>query len=149
MEQLIDYCLNHKNIDDILHMPDVKERVDLYFEHEDQFKEQLQRCGRMQNNLVMLDLREEETIYAGNRFMIYAIFPESNISMHIMRGKANQNTVFAIGKSILNRTSKTHVGKLCLQYGGGGHIAAGTCQVPIDESEKTLEELVKTVTTDG
>ena len=97
----------------------------------------------------VLDLREEETIYAGNRFMIYALYPDTNISIHVMWGMQKMNTVFATGKSILNRTSNTNVGELMLKYGGGGHLNAGTCQVENDEAEKVLGELVEQINADG
>ncbi len=146
MMKLIDHCRNHDTIDEILQLPDVKERVDLYFEHKPKFKEQIERCATVHKNLVVLDLRKEETIWAGNRFMIYALFPQANISMHILWGKNKQNTVFAIGKSILNRTSKTDIGSLCLKYGGGGHQAAGTCQVENLKAEQTEQELISAIT---
>lgn len=148
MMDLIDYCKNH-NIDEILALPDVKERVDLYFEQETKFKEQIQRCSTVHDNLVVLDLRNEETIWAGNRFMIYALYPQCNISIHVMWGLKQQNTVFATGKSIFDRDSRTNVGELMLKYGGGGHQAAGTCQVGNDESGTTLNALISTITTDG
>ena len=122
---------------------------DVYAEHADKFKAQLIECATVHDNLVVLDLREQEVIYAGNRFMIYAVFPQCNISMHVMWGLKKQNTVFAIGKSILDRTSKTIVGELCLQFGGGGHQAAGTCQVANDEMTKTQAALIKQITQDG
>ncbi|MBF0179102.1 MAG: exopolyphosphatase [Magnetococcales bacterium] len=148
MMQLIDLC-REMPIDQILELPDVKERVDLYFEHEVKFKEQLHRCTTVYDNLVVLDLRNEETIWAGNRFMIYAMFPQCNISIHVLWGFQKQNTVFAIGKSILDRNSKTNVGELCLKYAGGGHLNAGTCQVATDQADKVLGELVARITADG
>ncbi len=148
MMDLIDYCRNH-DVAQIMQLPDVKERAELYFSHEDQFKEQLKRCSKVHGNLVVLDLRKEETIYAGNRFMIYALFPETNISIHVLWGVKQQNTVFATGKSILNRSSKTNIGELMLQYGGGGHQNAGTCQVDNDKADVVLAELVKKINTDG
>lgn len=141
MMKLIDHCRRHNTIDQIIALPDVKERVDLYFEHQVKFREQIQRCATVNKNLIVLDLRHEETIWAGNRFVIYALFPHCNISIHILWGKNKQNTVFAIGKSIINRTSKTHIGNLCLEYGGGGHEAAGTCQVENLRAENMLEEI--------
>ncbi|MFM2599924.1 exopolyphosphatase [Vibrio fortis] len=148
MMDLIDYCKNH-TIDQILELPDVKERIDLYREHEQKFKEQVTRCAQVHQNLVFLDLTEEETIYAGNRFMIYALFPECNISIHKMWGFQKQNIVFATGKSIFDRSSKTNVGELMLQYGGGGHIAAGTCQIVIDEAAQVQQALIEVITADG
>lgn len=149
MMKLIDYCRSDMSIEDILQQPDVKERVDLYFEHEGKCKEQLKKCVTVHGNLAVLDLREEETIWAGNRFLIYALFPQTNISMHILWGKNKQNVVFAVGKSILDRSSKTNVGHLMLQYGGGGHNAAGTCQVPHADGDSVQKELIDTITSDG
>jgi nanoRNase/pAp phosphatase (c-di-AMP/oligoRNAs hydrolase) len=148
MMDLIDYCKNH-TIDEIMALPDVKERMDLYFEHNDKCKEQIRRCASVHRNLVVLDLREEETICAGNRFIIYALFPETNISIHVLWGLKNQNTVFATGKSILNRTSRTNIGALMLEYGGGGHENAGTCQVSNELAEEVLGALIQRITSEG
>lgn len=148
MMDLIKYCHNH-GIDDILRLPDVKERVDLYFEHAVKAKEQIQRCTTVHGNLAVLDLREEETIWATNRFMIYALFPQTTISIHMIWGVQKQNTVFATGKSILDRSSKTNVGELMLKYGGGGHEAAGTCQIENAQSEAVLSELIAQINLDG
>jgi nanoRNase/pAp phosphatase (c-di-AMP/oligoRNAs hydrolase) len=148
MMQLIDYCRDH-SVEEIIALPDVKERVDLYFEHEGKFKEQIKRCSTVHSNLVVLDLRNEETIFAGNRFMIYALYPDCNVSIHVLWGLNKLNTVLATGKSILNRTSKTNIGELMLSYGGGGHENAGTCQVENDDSERVLNELITKITKDG
>lgn len=148
MMDLIDYCKEH-TIDEILALPDVKERIDLYREHEENFKAQIQRCATVHHNLVLLDLTNEETIYAGNRFMIYALFPQCNISIHKMWGFQKQNIVFATGKSIFDRASKTNVGELMLKYGGGGHIAAGTCQIAIDDANIVEDALITAITIDG
>lgn len=148
MMQLIDYCRDH-SIRQILELPDVKERVELFFDHQDKFEDQLRRCSTVHNNLVVLDLRKEDTIYAGNRFMIYALYPQTNISIHVLWGLKQQNTVFAIGGSIINRTHQTHIGELCLEYGGGGHRNAGTCQVDNDKAESVLSELIQRINADG
>lgn len=148
MMALIAYCKDH-SIDEVLKLPDVQERVVLYKEHEAAAKEQIKRCTKVYGNLAVLDLRQEETIYAVNRFMIYALFPNSNISIHVMWGLKQQNTVFAIGKSILNRTSKTNIGELCLAYNGGGHLNAGTCQVENADSDRVLQALIAKINADG
>ncbi|ELV8590731.1 exopolyphosphatase [Vibrio vulnificus] len=148
MMDLIDYCKNH-TIEQILDLPDVKERIDLYREHEIKFKEQIQRCATVHKNLVLLDLTNEETIYAGNRFIIYALFPDCNISIHKMWGFQKQNVVFATGKSIFDRGSKTNVGELMLKYGGGGHQAAGTCQINLEDAERVQAELIEQINRDG
>lgn len=148
MMQLIDYCRNH-SIKQILELPDVKVRTDLYFEHESKARQQIQKCATVYDNLVVLDLRDEETIYATNRFTLYALYPKTNMSIHVLWGLKQQNTVFAVGKSILNRSSNTNVGELCLEYNGGGHLNAGTCQVANDEAKATLEALIKKINADG
>lgn len=148
MMDLIDYCKDH-NINEIMSMPDVQERVQLYNMQTDLFREQVDRCFKIHKNLIVLDLRKEDTIYSGNRFMIYAMHPETNISIHVLWGLKKQNTVFAIGKSIVNRDSKTNVGELCLSYGGGGHEKAGTCQIENDQADTVLQELVKKINADG
>jgi nanoRNase/pAp phosphatase (c-di-AMP/oligoRNAs hydrolase) len=148
MMDLIKYCRDH-GIEEILRLPDVKERVDLYREHAEKAKEQLQRCSTVHNNLIVLDLRNEETIWATNRFMIYAMFPEQNISIHVLWGVQKMNTVFATGKSIINRSSKTNIGELMLNYGGGGHQNAGTCQVDNDQSAIVLDKLIHSINADG
>ncbi len=148
MMDLIDACKDH-DISEIMQMPDVQERVALYNEQTELFKDQVNRCSTIHKNLIVLDLKGEETIFAGNRFMIYAMHPETNISIHVLWGLKQQNTVFAVGKSIVNRSSKTNIGELCLKYGGGGHENAGTCQVENDKADTVLKELVHAINTDG
>lgn len=148
MMDLIEYCRSH-GIEDILNLEDVRERVELYFDHEPKAKDQIRRCTTVHGNLALLDLRNEETIYATNRFMIYALFPETNISIHQMWGRDKLNTVFATGKSILDRGSKTNVGELMLKFGGGGHEAAGTCQVENHLADTVLKELIGKINADG
>lgn len=148
MMELIDYCRQH-SIDQILALPDVKERVELFTQHQHRFIEQLDRCTRVMGNVAVLDLRNEETIWAGNRFMIYALFPQCSISIHVLWGLKQQNTVLACGKSIINRSSRTNVGALMLEYGGGGHQAAGTCQIDNDKAEATLADIAARMQADG
>lgn len=137
MMMLITYCVNHK-IDEVLQLPDVKERVDLYFEQQELFKSQLERITRIDGKVAVIDLRNEETIYAGNRFMVYAMHPETELSVHVAWGFRKQNTAVMIGKSIINRNSKFNIGELCLSYGGGGHANAGTCQLDNDKIDAEL-----------
>ena len=141
MMQLIDKC-RHLGVDEVLALPDVRERIDLYEAHRDLFAEQVRRCTTAHGQLALIDLRDEAVIYAGNRFMIYALFPQCNISTHLMWGLKQQNTVFAIGKSILDRSSPVDVGAVCAALGGGGHEAAGTCQVANDRAESVKAELI-------
>ncbi len=148
MERLIDWCRS-KPVEEILELPDVKERVKRYFEQDKLFREMVRRNSAAHQNVVVLDLRRQETIYTGNRFVIYTMYPDCNISIQVMWGKQKQNIVFTVGHSITNRTSQTDVGSLMLQYGGGGHKKVGTCQVEVAEAEEVLKDLIRQMNEDG
>ena len=139
-------CCRDMTIDEILALPDVKERVDLFFAQHALFRAQIQRVAQVHDNLVVLDLRNEETIHAGNRFVVYAMFPQCDISMHVMWGRDRQNTVYTVGKSIFGVRNGIDVGSLMLGLGGGGHAAAGTCQGANDAAEATKRHLVARIT---
>ena len=141
MMKLID-CCRTMSIDQILELPDVKERSDLYRQHQLLSREQILRCAKVDGHVVVLDLRQEQTIYATNRFLIYALFPQCSVSIHTMWGLKQQNTVLAIGKSIVDRSSVSNIGALCLKHGGGGHQAAGTCQIENSWAEKILADVI-------
>jgi nanoRNase/pAp phosphatase (c-di-AMP/oligoRNAs hydrolase) len=141
MKVLAKACVE-KNIDEILAMPDVQERVNLYFKQDKLFRKMVKTHARVENNVIILDLRNVEPIYAGNRFLLYTLFPEQNISVWIVHGKNNENCVITVGYSIIKKTSTVDVGKILLQYGGGGHHQVGTCQVPYTEADKVIQEIV-------
>lgn len=145
MMALIDYCRDH-TIDEIIKLPDVQERVDLYFGLQDRFADQVKRCAAVHGKVVVLDLRNEESIYPGNRFMIYAMYPQCSVSMHVIWGLQKQNVSFAVGKSILDRSATVRIGELMLEYGGGGHDAAGTCQIAAERADTVRDELIQKLT---
>jgi nanoRNase/pAp phosphatase (c-di-AMP/oligoRNAs hydrolase) len=145
MMQLIDHCLE-MSIEEILESPDVAERVALYREHTDAAAEQIRRASTVHDRIVVLDLRDEEIIYPANRFLLYALYPECRVSIHVLWGLRQQNTVFAVGRSIVDRSSRVDIGALMLAHGGGGHEAAGTCQIANGDAEAVLAELVETIT---
>ncbi len=138
---LIDYCMKMK-IHEILAVPDVKERIDTYFAYEKQYKEQLENRATTVSNIVVLDFRDQPMIYPGNRFIIYALYPECNVSVLIRRDTENDRTTFSVGKSIINPTSAVNIGEIMLQYGGGGHRAAGACYVENDRADSVYQELI-------
>lgn len=144
MLSLID-DINTYSIDELLRISDVAERVELYFSHQEPFKRQVATAATLHHNALLLDLRRLESIYAGNRFVKYALFPRANISIQVMWGFERRNTVISLGKSIFNRTSRVNVGSLMRRHGGGGHEAAGTCQVDNDRADEVIAELLKAV----
>jgi nanoRNase/pAp phosphatase (c-di-AMP/oligoRNAs hydrolase) len=145
MLQLIDSCLDLP-IEEILASPDVAERVAVYRRHADAAAEQIRRCSTVHGRVVVLDLRNQEIIHPTNRFLLYAVYPQCRVSIHVLWGLRQQNTVLAVGRSIIDRSSRLDIGALMLAYGGGGHDAAGTCQIANDRAEAVLADLVHTIT---
>ena len=141
MEELINHCRN-MSIEEILEQPDVKERVELYFEQTRRFTEMVHTHTKVERNVIVTDLRDVSPIYTGNRFLIYSLYPEQNVSVWIVDGKQKQNVSIACGYSILNRTCAVDIGALMLKHGGGGHRMVGTCQTPYSEADDRIREIV-------
>ena len=137
MEKLIDWC-REMDIHQIMQLSDIQERVELYWEQNDQFIQMVKTHTVTRGGVIITDLRGQETIYTGNRFLIYSLYPQQNISIWIVSGRGGQGCSCAVGHSVLNRTSKVDVGRVMLKYGGGGHRVVGTCQF----SDDTMENLV-------
>jgi nanoRNase/pAp phosphatase (c-di-AMP/oligoRNAs hydrolase) len=141
MKKLASACAA-KNIEEIMAMPDVMEREKVYFEHEKRFMEMLKEVARAEDNVIIADLRGIDPIHVGNRFSMYTMFPEQNISVWIIDGKNKKNCSITVGYSVINRSATVDVGSLLLKYGGGGHSKVGTCQVPYEEADNALAEIV-------
>ena len=141
MEEMISYCAQY-TIQEILNMADVQERITLYWQQNDKFIEMVKAHTVIENHIIISDLRGVDPIYAGNRFLIYSLYPEANISVWIVNGKGGKGCSAAVGYSVLNKTCDIDVGKLMLKYGGGGHKVVGTCQFQDDEMESKLESLL-------
>jgi nanoRNase/pAp phosphatase (c-di-AMP/oligoRNAs hydrolase) len=123
-------------------MPDIKEREAVYYEQEKLFLEMLKKVIRLDGNVIVGDLRGIETIHAGNRFLMYTMYPEQNISVWVVDGRNRQNCAITVGYSVLNRSATVDVGSMLLKYGGGGHSSVGTCQVPYDEADKAVADII-------
>jgi len=141
MLDMIDYC-REKTAEQILELPDIKERTVRYFEQEKQFRTMLEKCSSVDRNVVLVDLRNEEEIYTGNRFLLYSLFPDQNISVQTMWGFQRQNIVVTCGYSVINKTATADIGSLMLRHGGGGHKQVGTCQVPVDSADTIIQEII-------
>ncbi|MDR1925008.1 MAG: exopolyphosphatase [Planctomycetaceae bacterium] len=141
MLEFINHLRNSK-LEDILAHPDVKERIDLYWEQTELFVDMVKKHSRTVKNVLVTDLRDVDPIYTSNRFTVYSLFPEQNVSLWITDGRAKQNVAIACGYSVLNRTCIADVGHLMLQYGGGGHHQVGTCQVPYNDANRIIDEIV-------
>ena len=146
MEKMIDWCAT-KSIDEILHLPDVVERIDLYNEQTEKFVEMVKAHTKVVGKTIITDLRGESTIYTGNRFMIYSLYPDCNLSVWIVSGKGGEGCSCAVGYSVLNKTCNVNVGSLMLKYGGGGHKAVGTCQFNNDNMNSKVKELLDEIET--
>jgi nanoRNase/pAp phosphatase (c-di-AMP/oligoRNAs hydrolase) len=144
MKELAKAC-SEKTIEEILVMPDVKERLDVYSEQNGHFREMVTKHAKIEGNALLVDLRGVDVIYAGNRFLIYTIFPEQNISIWVVDGKNKANAAVTMGYSIVNRSATADVGSLLLKYGGGGHHQVGTCQVPYADADRVIAEILEKV----
>lgn len=142
MKVLAKACVE-KDIDELLDMPDVKERIELYFEQAERFREMVKKEAQIEGKVVLMDLRKVDPIYAGNRFLLYTLFPDQNISIWVIHGKKRENCVITVGYSIINKTASVDVGSMLLVYGGGGHRQVGTCQVPYGDADRVIKELVE------
>ena len=144
MEKLMVACKD-KTTEEILAMPDVIERIEVYNEQTENFKKMVTEHTRVEGKVIITDLRGVEPIYTGNRFMIYSMYPEQNISAWIVSGRGGMGCSAAVGYSIINKTCDVNVGSLMLKYHGGGHKKVGTCQFTDEnmatELPKMLEEL--------
>ncbi|MFP3999309.1 MAG: exopolyphosphatase [Desulfobacterales bacterium] len=140
--RLIDW-IGQMTIDQILRQPDVAQRADVYFYYGEKYKKQLAQSAILKQNIVIIDCRGKKSVYPGNRFIIYALYPQCNVSIQVKHEPEEEKTTFSVGKSIINNTSDINIGQLMLKYGGGGHRAAGACHVPDAEAERVLSEIVE------
>jgi nanoRNase/pAp phosphatase (c-di-AMP/oligoRNAs hydrolase) len=134
-----------KPIDEILAVSDIKERTDVYFEEHNYFIDMIKKHADIHGNAVCVDLRNVEMIHAGNRFLIFTLFPKQNISIVIVDGKKKANAVITAGYSVINKTATVDIGSLMLKYGGGGHKAVGTCQVDYADADRILNEIIDAI----
>ncbi len=141
MMDMIEYC-RQKSVYEILEIEDVKERTRRYFEQDTLFKEMVKANTTIRGNVIVLDLRNQEEIYTGNRFILYSLYPDQNVSIQVLWGFQRQNIVMTCGYSIINKSCNVDIGSLMLKYGGGGHKKVGTCQIPIEQADTILEEII-------
>ena len=134
--------LGEMSIDEVLSHPDTKERTDLYFESTEKAKEFYKTCTWTDGPIVISDFRIAGMAPPSNRFLIYSLYPDANISIRMIDGKGGEFVSLSVGYSVLNRTATVDVGSLMLKYGGGGHKVVGTCQVPYEAAEDTLQEII-------
>ena len=150
MAKMIDLISKHPDDPDaVLADPDVKERIDRYFEQQEAFTKLMRERSTVEKNVIVTDLRGISEMPAGNRFLIYTMFPQANIQVRVFDGRKGEFIVVAVGHSIFNRTSRTDVGELMTKYGGGGHRGAGTCQLPNAHAETRVREIVEQIKKDG
>ncbi|MBO5986515.1 MAG: exopolyphosphatase [Lachnospiraceae bacterium] len=141
MEKLMHSCRT-MSTEEILNLPDMKERIAVYFEQDEKFREMVKAHTVVDGNVLISDLRGVDPIYSGNRFLIYSMYPEQNISVWIVNGKGGFGCSAAVGYSILNKTSTVDVGRLMLKYGGGGHKKVGTCQFTDENMATELPKMI-------
>jgi len=148
MKDMVEYCRTMPP-ELITTKEDIQERVIRYFDQQELFVKMMKRCSKIMGNVIVSNLLSEEMIYSGNRFVIYAMYPDQNVDVRVMAGKNQENVVFACGHSILNRSCQTNIGELMLEFGGGGHKVVGTCQLPSENWQDKLDKIIKRLRTNG
>lgn len=148
MHKMIDLIRNHP-VDEILSMTDVKQRTDRYFAEQRKFNDLMREHSKLYDNLLVTDLRGLGQTLVGNRFMVYLLFPESNVSLRIFDGKKGEFVVVAGGYSIFNKTATVDLGALFAKFGGGGHKASGTCQLSLENADENINQMIKEITAAG
>ncbi len=141
MEKLLD-CCRTMSTKEILALPDIQERIEMYNEQNQLFTKMIKEYTIVRKDVIITDLRGVNPIYTGNRFIIYSLYPEQNISVWIVNGKGGLGCSCAVGHSITNRTSNVNVGSLMLKYGGGGHRVVGTCQFSDEDMKEKVPALL-------
>lgn len=141
MSDLVDH-IRTKSIDEILYLPDTQERIALYKENDQNAREFLKKHSTVDGAVIVTDARGVEELPPSNRFLVYSLFPEANISVRMIDGKGKEFVSISVGYSILNRSATINVGSLMLKYGGGGHKAVGTCQIPYSAADAALKEIL-------
>lgn len=136
--------LREKPIKEIMELPEVKKRTDAVLEELRTAKEHITKHSRQDENVIVTDiLKFKGRFHDGNRFLIYTLFPEANISMKIADFPEREGYMkVSVGKSIFVKTSNINVGELMAKYGGGGHKGAGSCRFPKSEADKNIPEIL-------
>jgi nanoRNase/pAp phosphatase (c-di-AMP/oligoRNAs hydrolase) len=135
--------LKEMPVEDVLKQPEVAERVKLMREGNTAFLEVIRENSVMDGNVVITDLRSVDTVPIGNRFLVYTIFPEANVSVRLQWGPNKEFVATTIGHSIFNRTCKANCGEICSSFGGGGHKGAGATPLQSDAADRQIAEIVQ------
>lgn len=138
---LVDAFKKHP-VEEVLKLPEVQERVDKIREQDGRFREATTRRSKQLGNVVFTDFRDEDPVPVGNRFLVYTLFPDANVSVRVHWGPQRKHVACAVGHSIFNRTCNVAVGELMSKYGGGGHRGAGTCLLSAETAEKDIQDIV-------
>lgn len=135
--------LKKKTIDEIMKLPEVTRRVDLMRKDWLEFKRITQENSRQESNVVITDFRGLERIPAGNRFLVYTLFPAVNVSLRVHWGPQKKWVSAVVGHSIFNRTCRVNVGELMSDFGGGGHFGAGATPLKLETADADIAEIVR------
>jgi nanoRNase/pAp phosphatase (c-di-AMP/oligoRNAs hydrolase) len=130
-------------LEEVLSQPEVTERVDLLKKNNAAFLDILKENSKQDGNVTITDFRSLEKIPIGNRFLIYTIFPDSNVSVRIQWGPDKKFVSVTLGHNIFNRMSRSNCGKICSDYGGGGHKGAAACPLDSEKAEHQIAEIVQ------
>ena len=141
--------LRDKPIREVLVEEQVRQRIIRMFEQNEEFCWTLVQCSRLNDNVVFTDFRRVAEPPAGNRFLVYTLFPEANVSVRASWGRDKQYVMATVGHSIFKRSCKTSIGELMSDYGGGGHQGAGSAPLPVMEADAKILEIIDVLRKNG
>lgn len=139
---LVDWIKEY-SIEDILSLDDVRDRLREFFKQDEEYRKALLANSYLNGVVVVTDFRQLVKIPIGSRFLVYAQFPSSNASLRIFYTPDREYMTIAVGRSIFNRTCEVDIGNLMAEYGGGGHVGAGSCRVTIDSADEAIGDIVE------
>ncbi len=135
------------SIEQILSLPDIVERIHIYKTYQDHFIKQIKRCSTTYKHLVVVDLSHEDIIYPGNPFMVYALYPEADISMIIQN--SGDTSDFEIGASIINLNNSLDIGAMLRSMGGSGHKKEGKIKCAQSDKNNLKMKLIESILLEG
>ena len=136
-----------RSLAEIMQDPEVAQRCQRVLDFQEKLRKILLERTTLKGNVIYVDLRGVKDIPDGNRFLLFTLFPQGNISVRVSHDTQRENTTaISVGYNIFNKTSTVNVGELLQGYGGGGHRVVGSCRVPNDKAEQAIREIVAAVT---
>ena len=133
-------------VESVVADPEVAVRCREAVERNSVFKTHLLNNTRLQEHVAITDFRSMQPAPDGNRFLVYALYPEASVSVKIrFADPLSENLIVSVGRSILKDGCNVNIGKLLTRFGGGGHAGAGACKFSAADGDRYIPEIINTL----